>query len=826
MRKEMKEKLMPVLVTLILVLSMIAILPTSNVAATDVTLSNDGSVSQSKNLTCGEVITMEVVDNSLNASEEYTVEVWNGTAWIELEDGDADMYGDVAIGFHVPGWSELGKCPVNNRGDAGLSNGSWKVSLFDKYGTQVTGSNTTITIGNLFDIRYKSGGEWLDYVIYNQTYTPFYIYVYNWTSSGWQIEDGETVDITIYDPVGTYVDDQADVATGIWDWDFVRSDNNYGSGAGNLENYYWVNVTIDGTTNGSNATLPVKLDMTSDVPSNAEWGDTIEVTGYVYDGQGDGVPAYTVRLYAPENGGYASVYETDTYATGRYSMSVETGTGDTPSAGTWYVGTYSSTDASPRINETDILNIPGFIQYSSFEVATKDEAKVTVESPDEIVSGFNQTFNVSVYNSSWMDHGQFYGMEVHVTGLDAWDWTNSIAYDDEDIVPVDSSTTNYNDRYAWYSFTYYFNETGTATILVSWPGNSTSYANNDSYYSNTNNNEDLKANITGSTTISVVSPGDMTVIVTNMTDEVDTTSVSGCCEQNHTRPITIEVYGESQGDRQNASIKITGCGIDIDLDEDEAADYLQGSTPGKYVIPVSPKTAGTVTITCTNDSTNKSVSKDYSVSGLSGSVTTSVGDDKEISVKTTETITATVSNGQYADVWLCFFDYDWSIDTCLNDTTGDGTAGNGLNGVFEFVPDVDYLDHIGYIVVAANAGDYWMYDIVEVAPIHDLVVELVDPDNASLQTLTCGLEHSWEFQVKDGNGDVVDDVDTVVGELIDDDGDTLQTVDLEKSGNYWVLDDWIPHFGCYFLVTATNNTHLDEHDGNASFDCGFATVTY
>lgn len=820
---------MPMVVAILLIISMIVILPTTNVAATTVILSKDGSAPY-RNLTAGEVITLSVVDNSLNASEEYTVKVWNGSAWIALEDEDADMYGDVSIDFHVPGWDDLGMCPTTNKGDAGLSNGQWNISLFDEAGTQI-GGNHTITIGNLYDVRYKYAGEFLDYIIYNTTYAPFYIYVYNWTSSGWEVEDDETFNITLYDPNGNYIDDQSGVTTGYWDYDFMRADNNYGNGHGNLETYYWVNVSIWGNpTLYANDTLPVKLNMTANVPSNVEWGDLIEFGGYIYDGQGNGVPNYMVRLYSPVNGGYYCVYETDTYSSGRYSVSVQTGSLEDQhaSAGTWYIGTYNSTDALPRINETDILNIPGFIAYASFEVGTKDEAKVSIVSPDEIVSGFNQTINVSVYNASWMDNDEYKNMWIHVTGLEAWNQTQGIAYEDDDIVPVAMGCTYSTDKYAYYVFNYHFNETGTGTILVSWPGNLTSYANNDSFYSNTYNNTDLLANITGSTTFSVVSPGDMTVIVNDMIDEVSVTNVSGhsCCKQNYSRTITIQVFGKTQSDRMNASIKITGCGLDIEIDEEDAVADGYWVSQGVYQVPISPKTAGVITITCTNKTQNKSVSKDYTISGLSGTVTTSVGDDKEISVTTTETITVTVTNGQYADVWLCLFNHDWTYDTCLNDTTGDNTAGNGLNGVFEFIPDVDYLDHIGYIVVAANAGDFWMYDIIEVVPIHDLVVELIDPSNESLQTLTCGMEHDWEFQVKDANGDIVDDVDSVTGELIDEDGDTLQTVNLEKSGNSWVLDGWVPHFGCYFRVTARNNTNLAEHDGNATFDCGLAQITY
>jgi hypothetical protein len=814
MRKELKRKFMPVFITLVLLLSMVVILPPSSVTAQTIYLTGfDPNV----DLISGQEIKLEVTDNSLTPDDEYAVKVWNGSAWIELEDGEADMYGDITLEFNVPGWDDLGMSPL----------GTWYIRLFDDSDTEV-GANKTITIGSVWNVRYKYQGEWIDHVIYNQSYTPFYIYVYNWTSSGWQLEDDLTFTITVKNPDKSDLDWQEGVTTGYWDWDFVRADNNWGDGSGNLENYYWVNVT-----NGSEyaeVPLPVKLNMTANVPTDAVWGDEITVTGYVYDGQGDGVPVYPIALYSPINGGYYQIFDDDTYSTGRYSMGVDTGSLEGPgSAGTWYVGTYNNSGGYRVVDPMDIAS--GFIPYASFEVGTRDEAKVKVESPDEVVDGFNQSFNVSVYNSSWMDDDEYQSMNIHITGLDAWNWTTTTEFTEDDYIRVADTPVDYNDKYAWYHFTYFFNDTGTATVVVTHPGCGCSYEGEDGFYSNTNNNTELKANISGSTTFQVGSPGDMTVIVENMPDDVSTTEYSSCCYWNGSAMnVTIWVYGKTQSDLWNATINITGCGLDINIDEDDTPEtnkYLRWHpSKGLYYVSIDPKWAGTITVTCTNSSENKSVTKDYSVSGLSGSVTTSVNDDKEISVKTTETITVTVANGQYADVYLCLFDWDWNYERCLNDTTGDGTAGNGLNGVFEFIPDIDYLDKVGYIAVAATAGDYWMWDVVEVAPIHDLVVVLIDPDNASLQTLTCGLEHNWEFEIRDGNGDIVDDIDEVIGELKDDDDDTLQTVSLEKSGSSWELDDFVPHFGCYFLVTATNNSHEDEHDGNATFDCGYATFTY
>ena len=366
-----------------------------------------------------------------------------------------------------------------------------------------------------------------------------------------------------------------------------------------------------------------------------------------------------------------------------------------------------------------------------------------------------------------------------------------------------------------------FNETGSGTIIATYPLCNADYEDTD----------DLEANISGTATFNVVSPDDMTIIVTGMPDGVEVIEEGGhsCCWVNESTPIDISIYGGDQDEKMNASIEITGCGLDISADEEDKEYW---TSKGVYDIPISPKTAGTVTIAVTNDTENMSTSKDYSVSGLSGSVSTSIGDDLEISVETTESISATITSGQYAEVHLCKYDEDWAYEGCVNDTVGDGTAGNGLNGAFEFFPDEDYLEDVGYIVVAAQAGDYYMYEIVEVVPIHDLVINVIDPDNVSDQILTCGLEHDWEFKVLDSSGDVVDDVEDVEGELIDEEGDVLQTMSYangdikKKSGNIWYLDDWVPHFGCELVLTAVNNSGENEHDGNTTFDCGKAEITY
>ena len=156
----------------------------------------------------------------------------------------------------------------------------------------------------------------------------------------------------------------------------MRSENNYGNGAGNLENYLWVNVTSASAAGQySNVTLPVKLNMsftTLPADNEKEWGDTITVSGYLYDGQDNPISGYPVYLYSPINSSshYYPVASTTTYGSGKFVLEVDTGSGtgkdNHASAGTWYVGTKKA-----------------------------------------CISRVNETYNIDVVAEEWMDSGEF-----------------------------------------------------------------------------------------------------------------------------------------------------------------------------------------------------------------------------------------------------------------------------------------------------------------------------------------------------------------------------------------------------------------------------------
>ena len=890
------NRMLSMLVVLVLVLS--ALMVTTVVADRYVELdgngwalgilSNNGFGSQARNLTCGEIITLEITDNSLDKNTNYRVGVWNGTDWRLLTTSGnrrSDDYGDLSISFRVPGWDDLGNDtisidPVMDNGTyyAGMDTaGQWNISLFynnftgdrDDYhpSQQVyTTLNATIKIGNYYYLEFYAGGEKVDHLIYNQYYSDFYVKIFNWTSSGLvQAKDDATLytfDVTMHnystDDGSTFpytID--AGVVGGVTNSKELLIDDNIVT-TSDKEKTFWIHVehSTDPTLY-SNISLPVLLDLTlPSPPTSKKWGDTISVSGAVLDGAGTGMKSYDVYLYSPASGGFI-LADSDTTSpmttTGSYSISnVETGPGKGLSAGTWYVGTYK-TGATGRVDMSyQEPYIAGFIPYHSFEVGSKDTAKVTVRNADDIVEGFTQTINISVDNATWMydaTNGVYYyqNMNVHITGIKGWDGTT--AYDRTDKVCVLNGAghgTTTSDKRSYYEFDYTFNETGTATIWVSWPGNLTDMDYYDSSYSNTygNHSTSLKANITGTTTFSVVSPGPMTVLVDNIPETVEIKNAAcGGGWVNKSSAVAdgmwtnISVFGSDEMSHKNATISVEGCGLDFTINESDATDdnlidygWTDTGTGAWYNISLIPKKAGTLTITITNETDSDSVVKDYTVTGLTGSISTSIGDDLEITVGETETITL---SGVSEYVWtkITFFngvdkdvDADWWECVSLLNESEDA-------GDFSFEIDGDDIEQVGFIVVVAGieAYDLYMYEIIEVVPIPDFTVEVTTPD-AGNQTLTVGIEQDVIIELLDKDGDpVTDDDPEVEALLIDndhDEDDPLQTFEFLSTGDGIWEATIHPWFAGQLVINGYNASDAIKHIGTSTLDVDYATIEY
>lgn len=888
------NKMMSMIVVLALLFSGMVMLNTTtnfelvgSAEATYVSLSKDGSGSQAKALFCGELITLEVNDNSLEPNEVYAIYVWNGKDdSIELADGTADEYGNIEIEFRVPTWDDLGVNPVTNNGtydwnpnfDAAatgvpgykgnLSNGEWYIYLLDEDENGV-GNMHVIYIGNLFDVRVyiNDEGDPIDHILHNSSYTAgdstaLTIRVYNWTEDGEELVKTNT-NIVIKNPGFISIATGTTQNAGKWEIDLTQNELSFVCPSNNSENNYWVIASIDGVTY-ANISLPALLDFTATIPSTIVWGDEISLSGFVYDGQGKGISGYRLGVYAPANGEYVAIENENlvTMGTGRYTYVVQTGSDGIGNAGTWYLGTYRTTDPDTRVDMSDQAPFKdNFIPYHSFEVQTREDVTVGIEHTDDIITGFDSTINISVKKENWMENDEFKDMSVHLTGIKFT--YGGETYASDDIVQLDPNDFEYwgvdnRERFCYYSWEgINFNESGTATVLVSHNGmgnstqNLTLIASSDTanpvsgFYTSKYNNSGLLPNMTGIATFTVDPAGDMNFIITDMVERVELVDKNHPNEkyQNVSEEITINVYGQTQSDGMNATITIVGCGLDITIREDKPGNTPEvtaypgsGANDGVYKVRISPKTGGTITVTVTNATEGKTISRDYPILGLTGSVTTSVGDDLKINVGTTETITATVTNGGYATVFFTFFNRNWGLEDALTDPIiGDGaTQGEGLGGVFTFDPDEDDLEQRGYIVVAANAGNLWMYDIIEVEAIWDLEIELLEPSLQNLTPIiTVGLEQDFRFRVLDPEGNIVTDIDAgkdTIIKLIDEDNDEdnplLSWQPTKITGNIWRYQKLRPYWEGQLVIQAMNQTDGITHGGKMYLDVDYATFTY
>jgi len=784
-----KKRLMTYLVLFSLFCSFMAIIPIQTTAT-----SNSVTVSKTSDLTCGEKIWVNVTDESLSYNTRYYIKIWDGSDWENIVNKKADQNGNLAVSFHIPYRNMLR---------------SYNLSLWDSIDTSGSkiGNDAILWINNSFKVEFRINNQIVDHVIYNKEYAypdSLSFYVYNWTGTKYELYK-KTVLISMFNPEGTYELSHI-TKTGIWDIDYTF---NYTDGA-NLETNYWINVTDSNTDANSNISLPVKLDISFTFLSSLTWGETLSISGYVKDGKDDPIKNYPIRLYSPTSYGYVVIASTNTFATGRFSLSAPT---DEGSAGKWYIGTYLS--GNYRVDETDQLPINHFIQYASIDVEPDEKISISIESPEIIIADFTQTLNVSIRNN-W-DDAYFDEMWIQVTGLDLM--YDGISYDADDVIVVHTNAADFissNGKYAYYEFNILFNETGTGSLIISYPLNESNYEQKT----------DLLANLTKTIDFQVSSSDDMNMIVENMPSYV-LVNKDDCAWKNKSQIITVKIYGNGQTDPMNADLTLTGCGVDITIDEDEANDYW--NSEGVYLIPISPKYAGTLTIAASNETEKLSTSKDFSIKGLTGSVSTSILDDKEISIESSESILVTIVNGEYAEIHVTYYDKNWQFIGCINQTIGDDSAGNGLNGEYTFIVDKeDIEDGVGYIVVVANSADmFYFYDIIEITPVHDLIIKITEPFTSNNQSFTVGLPQDIQIEVTNQHDKEIYDIDTVLCELLDEKENVLQSVNLrKKSENIWYIDDWIPHFKGTIVITATNNSGGNEHTGNITFNSDYALISY
>jgi hypothetical protein len=794
MKIDGKNKAKATLIVMMLLLSMVVILttlPTVGAAPTVIDVENNYSG------ICGEQIWINATGFGI---QQY---VWvnfsydaAGTSWPDdyLKKARTDPFGDLNTTFYVP-WR--------------ASTGQYVINL-----TQITNtSNTTecnFTITDIYKVETDPST-----ILWDDTEPQdFTISVYNWTGN-------------------TYTLLKKNIRYTFWEPDFGKAVVNNTMNIGTIETDAYFNWSSDGTLSGNreaNYTLnitsfdapftvfasvwvPVRFDMRDLTPTTAVYGQDITFIGYLYDGGDDPVIGLEyVQILSPTKHTYYSPVTTT--SKGKFTFGI-----DCNESGTWYVGTWvTGTGTRPTDTETT-KGLADFISYGTLEVVSA-EGTITVD-PDETTYGFD--IELEIYCEDANGDPIPDGAHVYVTGVetDIAGHTN-IAKNYTELQTIDNPMGTVN---GWLNVSledeFKFNESGTATFWLYYNGT----------YEYYEDHEDELPLVTASTHVDVESPGPMNVFVDYdaeavQIDDMYTDVPAPWTDENNwwnlSFPLNVTVYGKTDATMMNASITVSGCGLDLEFEETE-------QPPDGYQYYISPRNGGVLTVTVTNGTKGYSIIEDVEIVGLVSNAVTSIGDNKEITVDTEEMITFTVDDAYWAEVHVNLFADDWTHIEELNMTEGDNTDGNGNDGIYEFMPDTSTL---GHIVLAAMAGygdnRFYTYDIVDIVPEHDLVIEITTPEAGNL-TLTAGLEYDIIVDIYNLTGaEITVDTDWVIWELLDENNTEIegQTGSFDYvSGNTWQIENKIFTEPGTLRITAA--AFEGKHDGNNSdMSVGLAVFEY
>jgi 5-hydroxyisourate hydrolase-like protein (transthyretin family) len=764
-----------------LLFPLVVVLPESATAS-------DVDISETMGLTCGQRIWINVTAGVLVPFTGYLVQLERTSGerdWETVVKVLSNEDGSLSAAFHVP--------HRNAPGD-------YTLRLVNKDEQNDVIKTSSLDITNIYYILYQVNGESVDYAVWNKIYVSpqgFTIKVFRWRGTSYELLTTD-VAISLFDPSGILRLTDASVAGGVWEIDYVfdfKDGDNY-------ETFYTVVVSQEGKT-CAESLLPVKLLVTLDNLSSLTWGDTVYLTGYVKDGKGNGIGGYTVRLYSPGNS-FLLLDGTSTFSTGRFLITMSTLKGN---AGNWYVGTYMEGDH--RIDrKKETLGITDgnarFLWYHRCVVASDDSATLQVQ-PSELTAGIDQTLELSAL---WKEN-PLADAWITMSGIAVS--LNGISYQsNEEILLGKTDASGILEV-----VNLVIKEPGILRFSLTYPFKEEDYAILP----------DQIPNIRGFIDAEVRSGSAFNVLITNPPSKVMVEEMADVWINASLQPTFIYVFGKTKEDLMGASVRITGCGVNITLDEQHP---LSPSAPGLYQVVVSPKTGGILNITVHNSSYGYTFSKDYSISGLQGSVTTSVGYDMSVTPEANETVYVNITNGNYAEVHLSFIDQQWDSAHAKNiaSTIGDGTTmGQGRKGHFIFTLNSYDVNEVGYLIVAAKAGIQYLYDIIEVTPLSDLHPYLLLPDEKN-RTLTAGVPQDIQVHITNQQGIIVDDVDWVLGSLYDEKGVLYEHIAFTgPQGNFvWSLKGWSPIVPGEFIITTANNTGGNEHRGSLVLEVKRATI--
>jgi len=142
---------------------------------------------------------------------------------------------------------------------------------------------------------------------------------------------------------------------------------------------------------------------------------------------------------------------------------------------------------------------------------------------------------------------------------------------------------------------------------------------------------------------------------------------------------------------------------------------------------------------------------------------------------------------------------------------------------------------------------FYSFDVVEIEPNHDLVITIIEPDEAN-RTLTAGLEYDLEVEITNLDGEDIlansmgdfNNQNKIIAEILDEEGDVLYYASSETNPDYptdpiwepvsntdnvWVLEGWYPPERGTLLISAYSDEGK-HHGNNSEIDIEYAEITY
>ncbi len=511
-----------------------------------------------------------------------------------------------------------------------------------------------------------------------------------------------------------------------------------------------------------------------------EYGETVVITGTVKDGSGDEVDNVGVELFVGDD---IFAGDDDEYIA---PAAVALAKAKTASTGKFaLVATFDdAAEYAFGLSTSDLA-------YAAGKVTGKADLKVKVDK-DTVKTNVADTIKVTVKDA---DGDVLKDAVVAISGVTIKTGAGDF------VIGGDAGIVAFTEKDAMYgttdlkgevTFKAIYTKTGTAKIKVYWEDPDSGVTPALADLAEADDIEEAAWDYTGSASYKVATAAALNVSLSD--DEIGVTDyVAGAATT-----VTVDVW-DSEGnddlskdtDATNDGIKklefeITGCGVDLDEDDDLAAVGWQ--------FDLEPEMGGIITVKVTatfHDGSKETVTKEIEVDTWSVVVTPeSYEIDKAYDFKAVVTnasgkavnnaaITFTDNAGAAIDGIEYDDDGDWED---FDPDIFDASETNINNGTYAEKLRFSEAAKV-YVRVEDLNGKLMAYTSFEVYGEEVYDVEL-DSD-----TIVTGLKEDIDITVKDADGDYIKDA--VADIVIKVDGDKVAAADIDKDDEVYTLDDFV-----------------------------------